>query len=135
MSEQQIKLSPEEQAKKLSEFKQKELEVKAARLEREYQRMVRDRSQAQDLEKLTFDITDVYIKKILEKNNKKFKSADKKMQLIHGLPELSVPIPFYAGEMILMGARTGTGKTTACVNIAYSLIRQGKKPIRSGNKR
>jgi hypothetical protein len=129
MSEQRVKLSPEEQAKKLSEFTQKELEVKAARLEREYQKLVRDRSQAQDLEKLTFDITDGYIQKILDKNNNKFKSADKKMQLIYGLPELSVPIPFYAGEMILMGARTGTGKTTACVNIAYSLIRQGKKPI------
>ena len=129
MSERQIKPSPEEQAKKLSDFKAKELEVKIARMEREHQRMVRDKSQAQDLEKLTFDITDVYVQKILDKNAKKFTSADKKMHLIHGLPELSVPIPFYAGEMILMGARTGTGKTTACVNIAYSMIRQGKKPI------
>lgn len=129
MSEQQIKLSPEEQAKRLSDFKQKELEVKVARMEREHQRIVRDKTQAKDLEKLTFEITDDYVKKIVDKNNKKFRSADKKMQLIHGLPELSVPIPFYAGEMILIGARTGTGKTTACVNIAYSMIRQGKKPV------
>ncbi len=129
MSEQQVKLSPEEQVKKLSEFKQKELEVKVAKVNREHEKLTKGQQQADDLKKLTFDIDDSYAQKIVDKNNKKFKSAEKQMQLIYGLPELSVPIPFHATEMILIGARTGTGKTTACVNIAYSMIRQGKKPV------
>jgi replicative DNA helicase len=129
VSNQRAKLSPEEQQKRLSEYRQKKLEVEEAELELRHQRVVRAKTEAQDLEKLSLDIDDSYAKKLQEKNDKKFKSSEKKMQLIYGVPELSVPVPFYAGEMILFGARTGTGKTTACVNIAYSMIRQGKKPI------
>jgi hypothetical protein len=129
MSDQQAKLSPEEQQRRLSEYRRKKLEVEEAELEQKHQRIVRSRTESKDLEKLNLDADDDYAKKLQEKNAKKFESSEKKMQLIYGVPELSVPIPFYAGELIMFGARTGTGKTTACVNIAYSMIRQGKKPV------
>jgi hypothetical protein len=129
MSDQQSKFSPEEQQKRLSDYKRKKLEVEEAELEQRHQRIVRGRIESKDLENLSLDVDDSYAKKLQEKNAKKFESSEKKMQIIYGVPELSVPVPFYAGELIMFGARTGTGKTTACVNIAYSMIRQGKKPV------
>lgn len=129
MSDHVVKVSPEEQAKKFSEIKEKELEIKRVRTEREYEKILKSNNKVEDFRKLSLNMDDSYAQKIIEKTNKKHESAKKKMKLIEAVPKLSNHVPFYATELILIGARTGTGKTTACVNIAYSMIKQGKKPI------
>lgn len=49
-------------------------------------------------------------------------------------PELSSLVPFHAQQLILVGAKTGEGKTTASANIMYGLYKENKKVLILSNE-
>ena len=51
------------------------------------------------------------------------------MNFINNIPELNNVVPMYSGQIIGIGAYTGDGKSTACANLLYSLMLQGKRPL------
>lgn len=123
-------ISSEDQARKLSEMKRKEIEVRNEKIERDHKNLETYRRRQEDLKKLDFfNLTNTFVKNLQESSRRQFDNAKKKMRILTEVPELSDVVPFYAEEMILMAATTGTGKTTACVNITHSLMIQGKRPV------
>lgn len=123
-------LTPEEQAKRLSDLRIKEFEVKAVKIDRDFSRIVQEQEKRESLKKLNiFSSDDKYIEVLAERSKQKFANAKKKMRLLGEVPELSELLPFYSGELFLVGARTGTGKSTFALNVAYSLLLQNKRPL------
>lgn len=130
MSEQGKVISIEDQARKMSEMKRKELEVRNEKIEKDYRFLEDSKRRQEDLKKLDFfNPSKVFLDNLQRSSKNQFDNAKKKLRILTEVPELSDAIPFYAEEMVLLAASTGTGKTTACVNITHSLMMQGKRPI------
>lgn len=108
----------------------KAFEVKKYKISHEYEKIVRGEAAKKDLEKLSlFEVNEKYIENLKEKTRQKFEYAKKKIRILPDVPEFSDAVPFYGGEMILVGAKTGSGKTTFSVNVAYGLLLQNKKVL------
>lgn len=123
-------MSIEDQALKLSEMKKKEMAVRHSKIEKDFKSLEESKKKQEDLKKLDLFTATPEFLKTLQKNSKaQFENAKKKLRILSEVPELSDVVPFQGEEMILIGARTGTGKTTSCVNITHSLMMQGKRPL------
>lgn len=124
------KISPEEQIKIFAEIKRKDLEVRQHKIEKEYSKIQVEKNTKEELKKLSFfQTSDTYLATLSKASEQKFKNAEARMNFLGQVPELSAILPFYGGELFLLGARTGAGKTTCSANVAYSLILQNKKPV------
>lgn len=105
-----------------------EWEVKKYKIQSEFEKIKKQELVKQELEKLSFtDYNEEYIKLLQQKTEQAFQFANKKMRILPEVPEFSDMINFVPGELILVGAKTGSGKTTFAVNVAYGLLLQDLK--------
>jgi replicative DNA helicase len=126
-------LSPEDQIKatrELIEIKKKELEIKKYNTDARYQEILETQEQLRamsELDIINFDPS--YIQKLEKKSSEYHKGSKIRSEFILGIPEFNSFVPFFPKNLIVIGAVTGEGKSTACANVAYSLLMQGKKPL------
>lgn len=125
-----IKKDVNKQLEDLELLRIKEFEVKKHKISNEYEKIQKGEAVKKDLEKLNpFEVSDEYLETLKLRAKQKFEYAQKKMRIFAEVPEFSDAVPFYGGEMILVGAKTGSGKSTFSINVAYGLILQNKKTL------
>lgn len=84
----------------------------------------------------SFDLTTPnveYIQKMV-KDNDEYMELAKNSQVFLDNDDFQGVIPFFAKNIILIGAKSGDGKSTTCANISYSMLRKGKKVLVISNE-
>lgn len=122
--------SPEQQAREMAELRQKEQELYKHKVTLNYNKMKENLIEQKDLMTLSFGPnSQEYAKKIVEKSKDQLNQTKKRMQMLKNIDRLNKIVPLQPYEMILIGAKTGTGKTTACLNIVYTAIISKKRAL------
>lgn len=112
---------------------EKEEELKAAQVDQKYERHLLAKSKIEKALTLNLKITpDSYFEN-LDIQYVKAKN-EYKLSLPFITPNLTKLVPLYYPNLILVGALTGSGKTTASANIVHNLLKEKKKVLIISNE-
>lgn len=121
------------QDKKIESFKQKKLIVEDYKVTNELERIRKNEEDLKLTSKVNVGImSDDVIADIQEKSRAYFEGAKNGMTFLH--EEFRKWVPCWAGNIILVGARTGGGKSSLTGNLILSTIQQ-KNPITLKNRK
>lgn len=92
--------------------------------------------QKEELERISkidiMNLPDSYFTKMDEEQDRMIQSLKNRMPFING--PLTDFVPFSYPNLLLVGAETGSGKSTAAANIVYSLLKGDKREDGTGRK-
>lgn len=130
----EVQKEAEKKSQIIKELNDKKLEVEAFRTDKQYKKM----QEALDLQKFVQNI-DVSLNnsddldRVIESNTQYLNSVKHKSmtflnESFHGV------VPYMPNNLILVGARTGRGKSTTCANLSYQALMRGKKVLNISNE-
>lgn len=112
---------------------EKEAELKTAQIESRYERHLLAKSK--ESRAATLDLRNIPEKYFENLDAQYLKARDEyKNSLPFISPNLTKLVPLYYPNLILVGALTGSGKTTASANIVHTLIKEKKKVLIISNE-
>ena len=104
----------------------KKRQIESIRIEQEYDRIQRSKEESQFYSNMGIGEDDPEELDRLQRENTEFFEASKtRMSFIND--EFMDVVPFFAKQLLLIGAETGQGKSTTAANIIYTCLRQGKR--------
>lgn len=104
----------------------KKKEIDTVRVDQEYDRIQRSRRESDFYRNMGIGEDDPEELERLQRENTEFFEASKtRMSFIND--EFMDVVPFFAKQLLLIGAETGQGKSTTAANIMYTCLRQGKR--------
>lgn len=107
-------------------LKKKESVIKKTRIEHQFDQIEETNKELEAQKKVVIDqIRQEYIEKIQSENSSYFLQARNSPIFLDD--QFRGVIPFFTNNVILIGAPTGTGKSTITANIALQTVKQGKK--------
>lgn len=113
------KIKQENQAKKI--------QIDSKRVESDFQRMLQHEKDLEIARTTDFnEMTDAQIEKLRKDNKEYIAAARQGMNFI--CDEFDGIVPFFQKNLILIGGKTGEGKSTTVANIAWSVLNQ-RNPI------
>lgn len=105
----------------------KEEEIKSARVESEYTKLKQSQEEVEKLKGVDFAaVSAAEILKLQQENRDYFKYAKKNMNFMPNQAFKNV-IPFFPRNIIVIGAKSGQGKSTTTANLCLGILRSGKK--------
>lgn len=114
-------------------YKSKAKELQRARIDRDYDRYVQGRLDEESFKKLNLGLnTEEEIKRIQFEMTQYIESSKLAMSFI--CESFRGVVPFFPRNLILVGAKSGKGKSTATANIAYANALQGKTTLIIANE-
>lgn len=118
----------------IEEINKKSLEVKEFEVNRKYKQVQEAKSIQEKFNNLNINFKDPErIKKIIENNTRYLENArTKSMEFLN--PDFDEVVPYQPGQLILVGARTGKGKTTTVANLAHRTVLQGLRGLVLSNE-
>lgn len=131
-------ITPEELAQKMIDEEKRNREYLQKRVEVQRHRIDRDFSRLQQNKKLNSQINEEdllkespeYLKQVEQRHREYLTNIVKsRMVFVADMPEFNDAITFVQKELILVGAESGSGKSTCVANLAFQMLRNGKKPI------
>jgi len=110
-----------------AEIERKKKELEANRVNVQHEQMVENKTRLSNIKESSFGtISTDRANELVEENEKYFESAKKQLGFINS--SFDGRIPFFEKNLIVIGAKTGEGKTTCVANIVRSIITQ-KHPV------
>src|ERR1700722_272127 len=101
----------------------KKAKIDQSKYTQQLEQLEQDKKDLEIAQKIDYGkLTDEQIEQKQSDFLKYMKGARRKLKFI--TPELSQFVPFFRSNLILIGAHTGRGKSTAAANIAYSILTQ-----------
>lgn len=116
-----------------STFIEKERAVKNFRVEKAYEKIKEAQDEIEKFKKLDVTQTkDSYLEKMDREHDLMLESFKKKLPLV--VNSLTEKIPFSYPNVIFVGARTGSGKSTFAANVIHKLMKEGKRSLVISNE-
>ena len=112
----------------VNEFNSKKIEVDMARIAHQHEQLQEQRKELELLEK--FDIganNGKYVEELAAETGDYLLRARKSGVFLNN--DFKGKVPFFARNIILAAAETGSGKSTISANLTYQAIRQAKKVL------
>lgn len=101
----------------------KEKEIKVNRVNVQYDRLVENKEKYEAIKGSTFGvISDERANELIKENEEYMNAASKPLTFIN--QEFKGVVPFFTKNLILVGAKTGEGKSTCVANAVFSVIKQ-----------
>lgn len=123
-----IVMQIEQEAKAEMSYDAKKKQIERHRLDRAIQQIAKEKEA--ELAAKNFDFFSIAREKIEEMNaHDKMYHTFAKNKLPFITPKLSSIVPNHAGNLILIGAKTNAGKSTATANIAAEIIKDKSKKV------
>lgn len=118
----------------VEEINDKSLEIRKFEVENKYKKVSQAKNVRERFEKLNFNFQDKdRLANIIKSNTRYLENARKRsMQFLTA--DFKEVVPYQPGQLILVGARTGKGKSTTSANLAYRALNQGKKVLVLSNE-
>jgi replicative DNA helicase len=120
-------------AQEVKGLQDKKAELDRLYIEQKYERFKKNREDAERLERV--DVTSVnesFIEKMDNEHDLMRQSLKNRLPFVN--KALSDLVPFSYPNLLLLGAKTGHGKSTFLANVAYTLIMNGKKVLVISNE-
>lgn len=110
------------------EYAKKQDELKRHRIDVEYEELEQNRRELEKLKQINLTAPSLeQIRRWQTEASEYMEAAKKNMVFVND--EFKGIVPFFARNLLLVGATTGSGKSTLCANIVYSCLIQGKKVL------
>jgi replicative DNA helicase len=117
-----------ERQKEISALEDKRKAIAKIETDQKYKRLIESEKKQSVLRNYNLnDVKDEYINEIIKSNDEYMENAKKRMFFI--AKEFNRVVPWFPRNIILLGAKTGSGKSTCTGNIVYSTIMQQKKVL------
>jgi replicative DNA helicase len=118
----------EAQLKADRELKIKKAKIEEIKITSQYDTLVRNLDEVKRIENLNvLEIAAKEIDNVIKDNRQFIRGAKKRMGFIDdSLRDIS---PLFPGNIVVIGAESGRGKSTVSANIAYGLVKQQKKSL------
>lgn len=129
-----IEKEAEDKRAKVNELNDKKLEVELHRVKNQHSKMKEAMALKEEIENINIDLNNRdYVKKLQKENQDYLYNVKEKcMRFLNA--DFDGAVPYMPNNMILVGARTGRGKSTTCANLAYQALMSGKKVLNISNE-
>jgi replicative DNA helicase len=127
----------EESGKKqkiLSELNNKKLDIEIYRTEQKYKQMTDAKDLQEDVSNLDFELNDPEYIDGLIKSNTQYLNAVRTKSMTFLNSDFRGVVPYMPNQLVIVGARTGRGKSTTCANLIYQAIMKSKKTLTLSNE-
>lgn len=124
----------QEQQDKIANLNDKKLELEVYRTDQKYKQMEEAKNLQEEVSNLDFDLNDPdYVSNIIESNTRYLNAVrTKSMTFLN--PDFKGVVPYMPNNLVIVGARTGRGKSTTCANLIYQAIMKGKRTLTLSNE-
>jgi len=126
----------EQEVKKqvITELNDKKLEIEVHRTEQQYKKMKDALELKADLSDINIELNNQELVEHLVKVNTQYLNTVKTKAMAFLTDSFAGVVPYMPNNLILVGARTGRGKSTTCANLTYRALMQGKKVLNISNE-
>jgi predicted ATP-dependent serine protease len=116
---------------RLSELKKKEFALKESRIHSDYENAVKKKEEVERFNSFTLDNLDTvaYSNKLKNRTEDYMEAAASRMVFVLNNKNFNTIVPFFRKNLILVGAESGTGKSTCTANIAVQLAMHGQSAV------
>lgn len=116
-----------------STFLEKERMVKNFRVEKAYEKVKEAQDEIEKFKKLDVtQVKDSYVDKMDREHDLMLESFKKKLPMV--VNSLTEKVSFSYPNVIFVGARTGSGKSTFAANVVHCLMKEGKRALVISNE-
>jgi replicative DNA helicase len=117
-----------ERQKEISALEDKRKAIAKIETDQKYKRLIESEKKQSILKNYNLnDVKNAYISDMINSNDEYMENAKKRMFFI--AKEFDRVVPWFPRNIVLIGAKTGEGKSTCTANIAFHTLRQQKKVL------
>lgn len=110
-----------------TKLENKEFELRKQRVDLQYQQLMDTKEKKEAFENISIGENPIERAKSLAKENREYIALAKDSATFLGMEEFKDKVALFPRNIILLGAETGTGKSTTVANFVLSFMKQGKK--------
>lgn len=118
----------------LDEISKKSLEVKQFKVDQEYKRITEAKKIQSQFANLKIDFSSKERIKQIQASNAQYLENARKRSMVFLHKDFNNVVPYQPNQLILVGARTGRGKSTTSANLAHRAVLQGQRVLVLSNE-